>query len=114
MGGFLHDTAAWLQKHFMAIEILTWGFALAALAYSGFQYYSLSQEYAAAKVELASTTVAYTKITAAWQDKFEQAVGQNQTLAQNLTSAQVQALQIQAQLNGTQAQVDQLTTLAHT
>jgi LAS superfamily LD-carboxypeptidase LdcB len=113
MGRMMHDVSLWLQKHFMAIEIVTWAFALAALAYGSLQYYSLSQEYASAKEQLASTTVAYQKITLAWQDKFEQAVGKNQELAQNLTSAQIQALQIQAQLNGTQAQVDQLTALSH-
>jgi LAS superfamily LD-carboxypeptidase LdcB len=114
MRGFFHDLSAWLQQHFLAIEVLTWAFALAALAYSGLQYYSLSQEYAAAKEELASTTAAYGHITVAWQDKFEQAVGKNQELASNLTDAQNQNLQIQAQLNGTQAQVDQLNVLAHT
>jgi len=114
MRGFFHDISAWLQQHFIAIEVAAWAFALAALAFSGFQYYTLSQQYVAAKEELSSTTVAYAKITSAWQDKFEQAVGQNQTLASNLTDAQKQNLQMQAQLNGTQAQVDQLTALSHT
>jgi len=114
MRAFFHDVSAWLQRHFIAIEVATWAFALAALAYSGLQYYSLSQEYAAAKEELSSTTVAYTKITSTWQDKFEQAVGQNQLLAQNLTDAQMQNLQMQAQLNGAQGEVDQLTVLVHT
>jgi D-alanyl-D-alanine carboxypeptidase len=114
MQGFMHDVTAWLQRHFIAIEILTWTFALAALAYSGLQYYSLSQQYAVAREELSSTTAAYTKITAAWQDKFESAVGQNQTLAQNLTDAQNQNTQFQAQINGVKGQVDQLTLLAET
>jgi LAS superfamily LD-carboxypeptidase LdcB len=114
MRGFFHDLSVWLQQHFLAIEVLTWAFALAALAYSGLQYYSLSQEYAAAKEELASTTSAYSHITLNWQDKFEQAVGKNQELASNLNDVQNQNLQMQAQLNGTLAQVDQLTVLSHT
>lgn len=114
MRGFLHDVSAWLQQHFMAIEIVTWAIALAVLAYSGLQYYSLSQEYALAKEELSSTSAAYTKITIAWQDKFEQAVGQNQALAQNLTDARNQNDQFQAQINGVKGSIDQLVKLSAT
>src|SRR6267154_3539859 len=102
MRGFFHDIASWLQQHFIAIEVVTWAFALTALAYSGLQYYTLSQEYAVAREELSSTTAAYTKITSAWQDRFEAAVGKNQSLAQNINDIQNQNLQIQAQLNGAQ------------
>lgn len=114
MRSILHDISAWLQQHFFAIEVLTWAFALAALAYSGLQYYSLSQEYASAKAELSSTTAAYVRITSTWRDKLEQAMGQNQLLAQNLTSAQNQNAIFQAQINGVKGQVDQLAILAKT
>lgn len=114
MRGLLHDVTAWLQQHFAAIELVTCAFAIAAILYSGSLYYSLSQEYAAAKAELSSTTAAYTRITGAWRDKFETAVGRNQTLAQNLAAEQIKNDQFQAQLNGVKGQVDHLQILAET
>ena len=114
MRGWLHDVTAWLQQHFAAIELITCAFAIAAIAYSGTQYYSLSQEYAAAKAELASSTAAYARITSTLKQKIEATVGRNQTLAKNLVDEQNKNDQFQAQLNGVKGQVAQLTLLAET
>lgn len=110
----MSDIAVWLQEHFIAIELLTCAFAIAALTYSGLQYYSLSQEYASLKAELASSTSAYTKITSNLRDKFTLVTGRNESLSQSLSEEQSKNNEFQAQLNGVKGQVDQLKILAET
>ncbi len=114
MQRWLSDSAIWLQEHFIAIELVTCAFAVAAIAYSGLQYYSLSQEYAAVKAELASSTSAYSKITSNLRDKFTAVAGRNETLAQNLSEEQNKNNEFQVQLSGVQGQVAQLQILAET
>lgn len=114
MHRWLSDIVVWLQEHFIAIELITCAFAIAALLYSGLQYYSLSQEYAAVKAELASSTSAYSKITSNLRDKFAAVAGRNETLAQNLTEEQIKNQEFQTQLSGVQGQVAQLQILVET
>jgi len=110
----IRESMVWLQKHFMAIEFVTWAVALAALAFSGMQYYSLSQEYAAAKSELASTTATYRKITVDLREKFAAVVNRNDTLATTLSAEQQKNNEFQQQINTVQGQVAILKKLSET
>ena len=110
----LRHVFVWLQKHFIAIEFVTWAIALAALAYSGMQYYSLSQEYAALKSELASTTSTYRQVTTNWREKFAAVVSRNDTLATTLSVEQQKNSEFQNQITGVQGQVELLKKLAET
>ncbi len=114
MQELLEDFAVWLHKHFIVIEFATCAFALAAIVYGGLQYYTLQQEYASAKDQLASTTAIYTKITADLRNKFSAVSGQNQTLTDSLTTEQNKNDYFQAQINGVKGTVDQLQKLSET
>lgn len=110
----IEASAVWLQEHFVAVELLTCAIAIAAVVYSGLQYYSLAQEYAAVRAELASSTLAYKQITANLRERFAIVTGRNQELSDSLSLEQQKNNQFEAQLNGVKGQVDQLQTLADT
>ena len=114
MREWAEEWAAWLHEHFVAVEFVTCAIAVIILAYGGLQYYSLAQEYAAAKAQFASTTSAYQRVTSSLRDKFSVVVSRNSVLSDSLTAEQTRNEKFQAEINGVKGTVDTLKKLSET
>src|SRR6185503_6821661 len=114
MRDWLEERVVWLQEHFIAVEVVTCAIAIVAIIYSGLQYYSLAQEYAMAKEQLASTTATYKKITSDLRNKFAVVVSRNTSLSDTLTAEQQKNQEFANTIKGVQGQVAVLKKLSET